>query len=96
MAKVFGIKEAKAAGEFAKTKEQRLTVLAVVKMLGLPVILQGEVKSKVAKLEDTFKKVTGKAGKLKRKMKTLEGKAKTTVLQKYDIIETGKDWEVKV
>ncbi len=31
----FGIKEAVAAGKFAKTKEQKLTVLATMAMLGI-------------------------------------------------------------
>ncbi len=94
MAKVFGLKEARAASEFAKTKEQRLTVLAVVKMLGLPILVHGEAKARVSKLDVSFKNTTTKAGKLKKKIKKLEANAAFDVLQKYDALEVSKDWSV--
>ncbi len=94
MVSTFGIKEAKAASIFAKTKEQRLTVLAVVKMLGLPNILSGEVSKKVAKFDTSSKTITNKAGRIKKKMKALEAKVAFNVLQKYDILEVDKEWSV--
>lgn len=72
MPKTFGIKEAIAAGEFATTKEQRRTVIAVVKMLGLPINLVAQVTKRTLKL----KKVTANADKkivaLEKKVEVLE------------------------
>ena len=46
----FGIEEARKAEVFAKTKEQKETVLAVVSMMSIPIVLKKQVEKRTKKL----------------------------------------------
>ncbi len=74
MGKVFGVKEAQAAEEFAVTSEQKRTVLAVVKMLGMPINLAIEVGKKVAKLDTILGRRASKVAKVHGRIDGLEEK----------------------
>ena len=92
--RVFGLKEAQRAGEFAKTKEQRLTVLAVVKMLGMPITVQDEAKQKVTALESVIKRKSLKILKFENKVIEVKSKRLHAELNKIDAIGTSKEWFV--
>ncbi len=94
MKKVFGIKEAKAAGEFAITREQKLTVLAVVKMLGLTVKLWKDVDKGVSKLQRKVVKKGNKADRLVNKTRALELDARIINEEVGDLITTREEWDV--
>ena len=47
----FGIIEAQKAEVFAKTKEQKETVLAVVSMMNIPIVLNNQVSKRAKKLD---------------------------------------------
>jgi hypothetical protein len=94
MAKNFGIKEAQAAGEFAKTREQKLTVLAVVRMLGMPILLTGEISKKITKLKrKTVKKYT-KSNALSKKLASLETDIDIANVEINGLIDTETEWDV--
>ena len=89
----FGIKEAKRADTFAKTNDQRTTVLAVVRMLNIPIVIKEQVKAQVAKFDTAFKKKKAKIVKLERKLIVIDKKAAKDVLVKYDAVKIGDNWE---
>lgn len=94
MTKTFGVKEARAAGEFAKTKEQKLTVLAVVKMLGMTVNLTTQVRKQTGKLTATTKAIAAKIGKLQSKTNTLQFTLGRKTTEKLDLYAIDEDWSV--
>lgn len=94
MTKTFGVKEATAAGEFAKTKEQKLTVLAVVKMLGMTVNLTTQVRKQTGKLTATTKAIATKIGKLNSKTIALQTTLGKKTTEKLDLYAIDEDWSV--
>ncbi len=92
--KVFGLKEARLAGEFAKTKEQRLTVLAVVKMLGMRIFVQDDAKLKVMLLDSAIKRKSLKIGKIGKKLNDVKAKRLSDELDKREALDISKEWFV--
>lgn len=90
----FGIEEALKASEFAKTKEQKLTVLAVVKMMGLPVVLGKEVKKKTVKLATNIAKAVIKINGLQKKISTLDTTIISNDTEREGLLITEKEWTV--
>ena len=60
----FGIEEAKRAGEFADTEEQRRTVLAVARLFNIPIVIKEQIKARVKKLGNAISKKNLKINKL--------------------------------
>ena len=67
MLKKFGIDEAAKAGVFAKNKEQKETVFAMLRLMGVPVVVKDQVKKlrkklskkickKICKIDTLYKK----------------------------------------
>ncbi len=94
MTKTFGVKEARAADIFAKTKEQRLTVLAVVKMLGITINLKTQVKKQAEKLSTAIITIGKKANKLETKVDFLREKISDTANTKTNLFLTAKNWDI--
>ncbi len=99
MIKVFGVKEAEAAGEFAETKDQKKTVLAVVKMLGLPIKLVAQATNQTHKLSKLITKkrtkITNAVCKvvdLEKKIDRLEDTVDTTEDKIEAVHKTVADW----
>lgn len=90
----FGLKEAKRAGEFAKSKEQRSTVLAVVRLFNIPIIVKQQAAKVVAKAELAFKKKRAKLKNFDAKVVRLESAARLDVLKKADVLEVSNGWDV--
>ncbi len=90
----FGIKEAKRADVFAKTGTQRETVLAVVRMLNIPVVIKEQVKARVSKLELAFKKKKAKVRKLKAKFEIIDIDSTRDLLKKADTLNVGDNWNI--
>jgi uncharacterized membrane protein YkoI len=99
----FGIKEAQRAEEFAKTNEQKETVLAVVRMMNIPITVQRQVGKKFKKLEAKIcnsivavTKLKSKAAKAEAKLKSKEDKAEAKVSKQVEekkaIAETSVNW----
>ncbi len=90
----FGLKEAKRASEFAKTDEQRRTVLAVTRMFNIPIVIKQQAVKVVSRMELAFKKKHVKIRKLDIKSKAIEGAARTDILKKVEALEVRKDWDI--
>jgi hypothetical protein len=94
MKKVFGIKEAKAASEFATTGDQKRTVLAVVRMLGMRVNLVREVDKGITKLTNKGLRKQVKVEKLVKKTRVLELDTRIMGEEIGDLVNTREDWSV--
>jgi hypothetical protein len=94
MAKEFGVKEALAAGEFATTTEQKRTVLAVVKMLGLPITFKDQVAKQVGRLTRSTKKLSNKINNLEKQAKALEVTYDTEADEILGLEQTKDEWSV--
>ncbi len=90
----FGIEEAKKAGLFAKSKEQRSTVLAVANMFSIPIVIKAQVAAKVSKLELAFKKKQVVIKNLKKKYNKVDDAATADILTKADTLQVGDDWAI--
>ena len=88
----FGIKEAKRADLFAKSSTQRETVLAVVRMLNIPIVIKEQVKASIAKFEAAFKKKQKKVQKLRAKSKVIDIDSTKDLFKKADAYDVGKQW----
>ena len=88
----FGIKEAKRADIFAKSANQRETVLAVVRMLNIPIVIKEQVKVQVAKLELAFKKKQKKVQRLNAKSDAIDKDSTTDLFKKADTLNVGDNW----
>lgn len=88
----FGIKEAERAEEFAKTKEQKETVLAVVRMMNIPITVQKQANKKAKKLEAKIGSNNQAVAKLKCKAEKAEAKVTKQVKEKFAIAETSVNW----
>lgn len=95
MIKYFGVTEAIKAGEFAKTREQKLTVLAVVKMMSIPVRLKDEVVTRTTRLvNDITRKVT-KIDNLSSKIHSLRTIVIADNVEKDNLRDVQNDWDIK-
>lgn len=90
----FGIKEARRAEEFAKTKEQKETVLAVVSMMNIPIVLNKQVNKKVKKLNAKIDNTNSELKKLTEKVATAHCKIGERTLEKESITATSVDWSL--
>ena len=70
--KVFGVEEARLSEEFAKTKEQKDTVLAVMRVMRIPIKLKDEITNRTTKLFKTIDQKRKKINVLEKKAQTLE------------------------
>ncbi len=94
MGKTFGVKEATAASVFARTKEQKLTVLAVVKMLGMPIKLTKEVTKKTRKLGNSLQKSEKKRLRHENKAEVLTCEVIATEDEIENLQTTVAEWTV--
>jgi hypothetical protein len=90
----FGLKEAKRAEAFAKTREQKETVLAVVSMLNVPNVLKRQVNKKASKLNDRISFGNKVLPKLKEKVKLAESLLCKNMEAKDEAVKTLVDWSV--
>lgn len=90
----FGLKEAKRAEAFAKTREQKETVLAVVSMLNVPNVLKSQVNSKTQKLNNRINFANRVIAKLKEKVKLAESLLCKNMEAKDEAVKTLVDWSV--
>lgn len=88
----FGIKEAKRAEEFAKTREQKDTVLAVVRMMNIPITLQKQASKKAKKLEGKIVSGNQKFNSLKNKMTKAMDEVTKKVEEKKAVAEVSVSW----
>ena len=88
----FGIKEAKKAAVFAKTKEQKDTVLAVVSMMNIPIVVSKQANNQAKKLNSVIDYENTIVAKLKAKVKKAEGLVTKHVEEKAVIAATSVDW----
>lgn len=94
MKKVFGVKEATAASEFATTPDQKRTVLAVVRMLGMTVKLVKDVDKGITKLTNKAVKKQDKVYKLVTKTRALELDTRIMGEEIGDLVNIREDWDV--
>ena len=90
----FGIKEAERAEEFAKTKEQKDTVLAVVRMMNIPITLQKQASKKAKKLESKIATGNQKFNVLKNKMTKTMDEVTKKVEEKKSVAEISVNWSL--
>ncbi len=88
----FGIIEAQKAGVFAKTKEQKETVLAVVSMMNIPIVLQKQVDKRTKKLTATVAFENQIVSRLMAKVVKAEKLINKHVSEKQEITTTVADW----
>jgi divalent metal cation (Fe/Co/Zn/Cd) transporter len=100
MGRKFGIKEAEAAGKFAKNQEQRETVVAMLGLLGIPIVLKEQVAKitkkltkKIAKTADNVCNLHEKSDRLLSKVDVLETKIMLDETEREKTEETSQDWE---
>lgn len=106
MGRKFGIKEAEAAGKFAKSQEQKETVVAMLGLLGIPIILKKQVAkitkkitTKIAKTADNVCNIHEKADRLHAKVDRLHAKVDVLEVQimfdetkREETESTAQDW----
>ncbi len=92
MPKVFGIEEAKRAEEFASTKEQRDTVLAVSRMFNIPIVIKAQVKARVTKLKLTLKKKSEKVIKLSTKVNAIRLSQRLNEIEELSVERIAENW----
>jgi mannose/fructose-specific phosphotransferase system component IIA len=90
----FGIREAQAAGLFARTREQKETVLAVVSMLNIPIVLQKQVNKKAKKLNTKITAEINNVTKAKKKADKAQKQVNKYSTDKDVIAATSVDWAV--
>ncbi len=90
--KVFGLAEAKRAGEFAKTDDQRKTVLAVVRMFGIPIAVEGQAMRKITNMDEAIKKSGVKISRLKEKMSKVRIQGSENITSQSEAVELSRDW----
>jgi hypothetical protein len=88
----FGIKEAERAEEFAKTKEQKETVLAVVRMMNIPITVQKQASKKAKKLEAKIGVQNQVVNKLEGKVSVARTLTSKHVSEKQAIATVSVNW----
>lgn len=88
----FGVKEAARAEEFAKTKEQKETVLAVVRMMNIPITVQKQANKKSKKLEAKIGVQNQVVNKLEGKVSKARTLTTKHVSEKQALLNTQVSW----
>ena len=88
----FGLKEAERAGEFAKTDDQRRTVLAVVNMFGIPIKIKESGKRKKEKLNSFVRRKDVLVGTLKTKILSVQTRQGIAERECYKVEGITRDW----
>ncbi len=95
MSKVFGLLEAKRADEFAKTEDHRRVVLAVARMFGIPIVIDAQTTTKVARAEVSIGKGLLKIDKLNGKIEKLRTAKDVNMSSKLDALAVSKQWYIE-
>ncbi len=88
----FGIKEAQKAGVFAKTKEQKETVLAVVSMMGIPNTLKKQADNRAKKLNSVVAFENQIVSRLMKKVQKAESLINKHQHEGIELDRTVGDW----
>lgn len=95
MIKHFGVKEAKEASKFARTEEQKLTVLATMAMLGIKNNITKQLKKVQVKSGGKVTKGLKKVGKVRAKLhKAVEKQNKIDTVELNKIRETTDIYDI--
>ncbi len=90
----FGIKEARRAEEFAKTQEQKETVLAVVRMMNIPIVVNKQASKQAKKLESKIAYTNGMIERFQSKVNQAQAILNNEVAEKTGISETSVNWSI--
>ncbi len=90
----FGIKEAIAAGVFAKTREQKLTVLATMAMLGIKNGISKQIEKKRTKVVNKLVASRTKAKALNVKLEKLGAKDVKQTDTLFDLDDVSINWSL--
>jgi mannose/fructose-specific phosphotransferase system component IIA len=90
----FGIREAQAAGLFARSREQKETVLAVVSMLNIPIVVNKQVNKKARKLKAKIDTEINNVTKLNKKIDKSQKQVDKHSKDKDVMAATLVDWAV--
>ncbi len=88
----FGIKEAQKAEVFAKTREQKETVLAVVSMMSIPIVLKKQVVKRAKKLNAVVVFENQIASRLRKKLVKAESLINKHEREEKEITTTVANW----
>jgi len=91
----FGIKEAIAAGKFAKTKEQKETVFGVLAMMNVPVVLGKQLGKVINKNIAKGTKLEDKIALLDEKVQVAGKKITETEIKIEEAMNTQSDWNLQ-
>jgi hypothetical protein len=90
--KKFGLKEASRAAEFAVTTDQKKTVLAVVKMLDVPITLAKEATKNAKKLFKVTERLESKIDRLEAKTEGLQHTVDEAYNESHDTNAVATNW----
>ncbi len=90
----FRIKEARRAEEFAKTQEQKETVLAVVRMMNIPITVNKQASKQAKKLESKIAFTNGLITRLQSKVEKAQAILDNEVQEKIGVSETSVNWSI--
>jgi hypothetical protein len=93
MGRKFGIKEANAASIFAKSKEQKETVVAMLGMLGIPILIKEQIGKAIGKLTKRILKNADKVSTLHDKADVLESHMDDDEAEAEAYKLTAQDWD---
>lgn len=94
MLKEFGIKEAASAGIFAKNKEQKETVFAMLGLMGVPVVIKEQVDKLRKKFSKKICKKHDKLDTLNEKRTDVQASLKILEIERDGIEITADEWEL--
>lgn len=90
--RTFGLTEAKRANEFAKTDDQRKTVLAVARMFDIPIVIEREAVKRVANMDSAIKNNDTKIDRLQEKVSNLRAVRGENIATKSEATELSREW----
>jgi hypothetical protein len=90
----FGITEAKKAGQFAKTKEQKETVFAMLGLMGVPVVLGKQIDKLRAKLFNKIEKKVAKVESLEIKTHNAQVDVRMLESERDNAYNLSGDWDI--
>lgn len=91
----FGIREAEAAGVFAKTPDQKQTVLAVVNMFGIPNVVATQINKRVIKTASIINKKINKCCALEKKLAKNRSEMLTGEGELVSLGSVSTDWSAE-
>lgn len=94
MLRKFGVEEAASAGVFAKSKEQKETVLAMLVLMDIPVVIKQQVEKLRKKLGKKIFKKLDKIDALQEKKYTTQADLKELEVERDGIELTEQDWDL--